>query len=328
MNDQLNFAARAAVAIILGSQLLACGESAPPASTSAAPGAASAPTAAPELKSLQAEITKLKAEVTRLQAENADLKQTPAALLLEVQKNAEALDPGKTAAALQALVNRFPSSPEAQTGGKLATALTAKIKAAADEKDRLARLGLKAIKVSASAELGGVSIKVNGFDLVKKWIFDDYGHQHFYREATRGNLYAVASVSISSKAKDPLLPGIGVYQAVGPNLVLLSPMAYEFQRWMDYGSYLGNGHDFRNDFSHTETIGFKAGAEVSEDYRSDVLFLVASKHACHKRETERFKNPPVFYTAGNCGMIKTTLTVDDFSQGNVVALRVLNVGKL
>lgn len=55
---------------------------------------------------------------------------------------------------------------------------------------------------------------------------------------------------------------------------------------MDYGSYLGNGHDFRNDFSHTSTIRFKPGIEISQDYRTEVLFLVASKQGCHTRRNE------------------------------------------
>lgn len=141
-------------------------------------------------------------------------------------------------------------------------------------------------------------------------------------------MYAVANVSITSKAQDPNLPGLGVYQVVGPKLIQLGTMQYEFQRWVDYGSYLGNYHDYRNDFSRTATIGFKPGLEISQDYRTDTLFLVASKQGCHTRSTERFKNPPVYYTEGNCQQLKTILTIDDFSSGGVVALRVLNAGKL
>jgi len=244
---------------------------------------------------LEAEVAKLRQQVQALEAENAELKATPSVLLSRVQEHIRAGDVGQARDALSLLLERHPDAPQATEGKRAVNALVASIEAKEREEERLKRLGFKALRQSSIFTWEGLKLSLSSAELTKRWAFDAYGSEWHYREAPRESLYLVAKLAITSKDKDPALPGIGVYSARGGELHQLGELSYEFSRWMNYGSYLGNGHDFRNDFEHTETIRFSAGTLVEAAERGNPLFLIAAAEGCHNRTYERFQNPPVKY---------------------------------
>jgi hypothetical protein len=105
-------------------------------------------------------------------------------------------------------------------------------------------------------------------------------------------------------------------------------MGYEFVRWEDYGSYLGNTADYGNDFAlTTKTIRFTTGLQVSTaELTNNAVFVVVKKINCFTRNYRRANNPPTSYIESNCGS-KSKLTLSDFDKEYVV-IKVFNRNKL
>jgi hypothetical protein len=115
---------------------------------------------------------------------------------------------------------------------------------------------------------------------------------------------------------------MAVYAADGAALTQVGSFRYRFARWADFGAYLGNHADFRNDFSHSSRIAFSTAAPVSEeDSKRRPLYVVATREGCHKRQQDRLLQPPIHYLPGKCDSLRKTLTVDDFSGGSLAVLR-------
>ena len=51
-----------------------------------------------------------------------------------------------------------------------------------------------------------------------------------------------------------------------------------FNRWEDYGTYLGNDHDFSNDFAKTSSIRFKIGVEVPNEITQKPYAIILKKN--------------------------------------------------
>ena len=101
-------------------------------------------------------------------------------------------------------------------------------------------------------------------------------------------------------------------------LTYLTTLDYEFTRWDDYGTYLGNDADFRNDFSHTKTIRFEIGSQISEEkIKNNPIFVVAGNENIFYRKYDRFERPPVRYLKSTYNY-KGTLKVEDFKQGYIL----------
>ncbi len=193
------------------------------------------------------------------------------------------------------------------------------------EKKKL--LGFKALKETSTAKVGEVSLRFSSINSVSQWNFDDYGSEYRLRKAERGNIYINAKVAISAENKDPLLPPIAVYKAENGELRLLGIMGYEFVRWKDYGSYLGNYADYGNDFSHTKTIPFSCGLEITQnDLSTNAILIVVKNENCFSRITNRLSNPPVSYKESTCN-VKNKLTIGDFDK-EYILLKVFNRIKL
>lgn len=125
-------------------------------------------------------------------------------------------------------------------------------------------------------------------------------------------------VGLSATAKkgvnDPDLPGFSIYWADGKILRKINDFDIRFSRWDDYGSYLGNDHDFGNNFAKTPTISFVIGAQISNDYLDKKpLYIVGTVSGCVHRSYERFRNPPVSY-AGICSDLSDALSIDDLTR--------------
>ena len=71
-------------------------------------------------------------------------------------------------------------------------------------------------------------------------------------------------MSVTSTEKNPDIPTLAIYSISGDKLIKEGTFRIEFARWDNYGSYLGNEPDTRNDFSKVNTVGFKLGCEVNE----------------------------------------------------------------
>lgn len=307
--------------LLLGLALPAMMSGCGPADKPAPRAAIAAPAAAPDDGR---EVEALRAEVARLTAENARLRLTPFALAAEVEAAARRDDATAAGAALKQLVEHFPHSPELTPARKRVEGLVAKLRAAEDQKKKLAALGFKALKVHSTFTHEGTALSVANAYLTRRWTFDSYGDGLGWRylDAERGQRLLVTRLAVSSTSKDPALFGIGLYQADGATMTLLGNLRYRFSRWQDFGAYLGTHADFRNDFSHSPRIPFSAGVALgdAESLRRP-LYLVATREGCHKRHYDRLVQPPVHYIPGDCGSLKKTLTVDDFRDGSLAVLR-------
>src|SRR5690606_5418775 len=128
----------------------------------------------------------------------------------------------------------------------------------------------------------------------------------------------LARISISSESKNPDLPPILAYQYFDGKLMLLGTLGYEFRRWKDYGSYLGNYADYGNDFAHSKTIPFNLGYESSEDnLKSGKVYVVMRKVNCFTRKNKDYGRPEIQYQMGICAP-KSTLEVSDFDNDYVL----------
>ncbi len=178
------------------------------------------------------------------------------------------------------------------------------------------------MKPTTIAKYGDLSLKFEKIWKGKRWTFDNYGSRYFFRDAQRGNSHILARVSITSKSNDPSLPPILVYQMNNGELKLLGTLRYEFRRWEDYGSYLGNYADYGNDFAHSKTIRFSCGVELSnEDLKSGNIYIILKKQGCFNRTKNEYGNPEIAYRKGNCNP-KVNLKVDDFD-GDYILLKKL-----
>ena len=104
------------------------------------------------------------------------------------------------------------------------------------------------------------------------------------------------SMSVTSTNKYPKIPEFAVYRIEGDEMKWEGVFTTEYARWSDYGSYLGNYHDSRNDFSKVSTVKFKLGCEVEESITKQPYAIVVKKQNVLSEEYDRFKNPPQYWT--------------------------------
>lgn len=270
-------------------------------------------------------IETLKAEMARLRAENAQLRLTPSGLAAEVEEAVKAGDVAKAQDSLNRLVERFPASPEVPVATPRVEALVAKLRAEQEEHKRLAAIGFKALKDTPVFSHGDTTVNLASANLGKTWKYDSYGHGWKYLEAEKGKKFLLVKATVASNSKEPLLPGIAAYVADGAVLTRLGNLRYRFARWQDYGSFLGNHADYRNDFAHTHKIPFSLGVALGDEQLGRrPIYLVATREGCHTRTYERLAQPPVHYVPGTCASLKPALTVDDFKNGSLAVLKRIN----
>jgi hypothetical protein len=222
-------------------------------------------------------------------------------------------------AAAEPLRSKFPSSPESATAEKRIVELTAKRDKEEAEAKRVAALGFKAFSPSARLEGDEATIALKAVGMKKTWTFDAYGSEYHYEEAEKGSTFVTAQVTASSKNKDPKLPGVALYVVDGSALVKIADFSYRFVRWDDYGSYLGNYADYRNDFAHSSSIALTIAASIENDKIKKPLYLLASRQGCYASSYGRFHNPPMSYFSNGCDTLKASMTAEDL-KGGAVAL--------
>jgi hypothetical protein len=259
-----------------------------------------------------------------IEAENRALRETPDGLLAAVEESLRTRDVEKAEMALKVLTDRHPESTQVASGSKLLEAARAKRRADEAEAKRMRELGFRALKANPVFAYGDTTITLSSVSISRTWSFDSYGSEYRYMEAEKGQKYITARVTVSSRSKGPELFGIAAYTLDGNRLVRLGTFDYRFVRWDDYGSYLGNTADYRNDFAHSSTIPFSLGLSADEANLKQTILLVVTREGCNTRMQDRFGRPPVSYFGGQCSSLKDTLSVDDFKGGALAVLRQIN----
>lgn len=275
----------------------------------------------------QSDYDKLQAELTECRKTVEDLQNTPQVRLTNGQQYYANNDFENAKKELNVLVEKYNGTEEAKKAQSIIADIEKQEKEKRDAEERKRTLGFKALKEKTSVSVEDVTVNFTSVNTGPQWIFDNYGREWRYRSAERGDIYLLSKISISSESKNPKLPPISVYKISNGSLSLIGTMGYEFSRWKDYGTYLGNNADFGNDFAHTKTIPFSCGLSLSkEDMNNEVIFVVVKNFNCFYRDYDRFSNPPVSYKSSSCG-VKSTLTVDDFDS-DYTLVKIFNKNKL
>lgn len=130
-------------------------------------------------------------------------------------------------------------------------------------------------------------------------------------------------MDVTSTSKDPNLPTLAFYSVQGDKLKLEGTFSVYFARWSDYGTYLGNEPDLKNDFSKVSTVKFKLGCELRSNLFSKPYVVVLKKENTQVRYEERFRNPPIYYYGS--ADYPQTLSIDNFNNGDYVAIKLANL---
>lgn len=228
---------------------------------------------------------------------------------------------------IDALQSYFPNSKEAAECSSLTERIDSKLAAIEAEKERIKALGFKALKPQTKVTIGYNSVAFSDIATGNKFIHDVYptytGSEWREHTADRGNKYITAAMDVTSTSKNPNIPTLAFYSIHGSRLSLEDTFRVDMARWSDYGTYLGNEPDLKNDFSKVSTVKFKLGCELPEEVFSKPYIVVLKKANTQVRNEERFRNPPIYYS-GNAGYPQT-LNIDDFNNDNYVAIKIANI---
>lgn len=272
----------------------------------------------------QSEINQLKQRISALEIENANLKLTPANLLESISSEVKKQNLQESKKLLADMISKYPLSPEKVKAEVLVKNLEQKLIRDAQEAERIKRLGFKAIHDNSRFESESMIVQIKSLGLTNYWAFNDYGHEHNYRRPSRDNILLVGHMAITSKDKGSNLPGLYVGSVNGDSINIIGEFQYEFARWKDYATYLGNYSDHGNDFDYTATIPFSAGIEISVNQSKQPLAIIATKNRPITRRYERFKNPPEWYET-NYSARPSTVTLEDMKTGKYHLLKYLNL---
>lgn len=190
----------------------------------------------------------------------------------------------------------------------------AKLKA---EQERIKALGFKALSPKTNFQIDYNKVALTSISIGTQFTYDVYDGGSYYNTADRGMKYISISMSVTSSVKDPKLPEVAIYSIHGDKMEEeLVYVSTKFARWSDYGCYLGNYHDDKNDFSKVSTVKFKVGIEISTELLSKPFAIVCKKENVLERKDERYHNPPVSYE----GFVsyKSTLTTKDFEKDYIL----------
>ncbi|WP_272022153.1 hypothetical protein [Olleya namhaensis] len=271
-----------------------------------------------QLSALKTELEQTKAELNNCATELTQIKNTAENRFIRAKKHLSNNDLKRAKSEFQGIVESFKGTNDAKMASKEITKIDNEIKQAELEAERKKALGYKILEPTTKVNFGDLSIRFEKIWKGKRWSFDDYGSQYFLRDAERGNSHIMARVSVTSEDNNPSLPPILVYQMNNGELQYLGTQGYKFRRWKDYGSYLGNYADYGNDFSHSKTIPFNCGIELSnDDLINGTIYVVLKKQSCFNRTKVDYGNPEIAYQESSCSP-KRILKVEDFDNDYVL----------
>jgi len=278
-----------------------------------------------KLQEYEIEISKLKQKLDLCKQENYELQNSPQNRLLKAKKFFHQKEYEKALVEYKNIIDKYPGSDEYKISKKEYKKVKNKLEKIKSEKARIKALGYKAIKAHIKFKINDVKMNFQKISIKRRWTFDSYGREWYYRDAEKGNSFIVATVKISSDKKNPKLPIISAYEMKDGVLHYIRMFTYKFRRWSSYGTYLGNEADFKNDFAYTKSIPFTLAVEVEKSVLKNPIFIVASKIESTAREYNRFSNPPVSYTI--LGLPKNILSIEDFENDNIL-IKIFNKKKL
>ena len=210
------------------------------------------------------------------------------------------------------LKNVFPNAPENTECAKMLEKIAAIEAAKKAEEERIKALGFKAIPQKTSIKIGYNTITLSSISIGRTFTFDYRSDEWTYREADRGTKYISAAMAVTSTDHAPNLPQFAVYKIEGGEFVYEESFDTVFARWEDYGTYLGNYHDSRNDFAKVSTVKFKIGVQISDGVLSKPYAIVVKNENGLTSSYDRYKNPPKSYV-GSVSYPRT-LSVEDFTK--------------
>lgn len=275
-----------------------------------------------QLSDLKTELKKTKVELSNCSAELTEIKNTAENRFIRAKKLLSEKNLNSAKIEFQGIIENFKGTKDAKAASKEITKIDKTIEQQRIESERKKALGYKVLKPTMRVKYDDLSLKFDKIWKGKRWSFDDYGNQYFLRDAERGNSHIMARVSITSEKNNPLLPAILVYQMNNGELKYLGTQGYKFRRWKDYGSYLGNHADYGNDFSHSKTIPFNCGIQLSnDDLKSGTIYVVLKKQGCFNRTKVDYGNPEIAYKESSCSS-KRILKVEDFDNDYVLLKKI------
>ena len=181
------------------------------------------------------------------------------------------------------------------------------------KKNDAQREGFKSVKETPVFATNSTQVKVKSAKKTNQWVTDRYDDYWIYYDADKDSSYFVLDADITSQDKNPKLPSlyVGIIAEDG-TIRDIKQMAYSFYRWEDYGTYLGNYSDSRNDFEKRDTVSFTLGVQLKkEDIKGQTVIVFSDKQECFRRSHDRFSNPPVSYYP-SCSAPSQAVTAVDF----------------
>jgi hypothetical protein len=156
---------------------------------------------------------------------------------------------------------------------------------------------IKQSKPSKSVTSGEVTVTVMATKSGKKWIYDRNDAEYSYAEADKDSQYHWLDLDIASESKEPQLPALFACRfSVAGEFEGCHPLRFEFHRWDDYGSYLGNYADSGNDFAKRDSVKFTAAFTATDTELASPTIIVAVP-GCQTRQQRRFQSPPEYYVS-------------------------------
>ncbi len=212
---------------------------------------------------------------------------------------------------IEKLNSLFPESKEAKSTPAIVDKINRLVEQKRAEEERIKALGFKALKASTVIKVDYNKVEISNISIGNTFTFDSYGDTYHYRSVDRGNKYISAAMKITSTEKDPDLPQVALYSITGDIMNYVGSFDTRFTRWRDYGAYLGNYGDDRNDFAKVSSVNFKIGYEAAEEIIKKPYALVMKKENALSRQYDRWSNPPYSYL-GSVDYPKF-LKLDDFT---------------
>jgi hypothetical protein len=275
-----------------------------------------------KLSELSTELEQTKAELNNCSTELTEIKNTAENRFIRAQKLLSESNLQGAKMEFQGIVDNFKGTKDATNASNEIAKIDKTVEQKRVEAERKKALGFKILEPVSTVKFDDLSLRFEKIWTGKRWSFDDYGSEYRLRDAQRGSKHILARVSISSETKNPSLPPVLAYQMNNGELELIGTLGYEFRRWKDYGSYLGNYADYGNDFAHSKTIPFNLGLQVSDDkFVGKTIYIVMKKTGCFERRKKDYGNPEIQYSEGICSA-KRTLKVEDFDNDYILLKKI------
>lgn len=228
---------------------------------------------------------------------------------------------------IKELKSCFPESEETKSTIALTEEINKKKAEIEEEKQRIKALGFKALQVAQSVTISENTVLFSNCQIGAKYTHDVYptygGTEWREHTADKGSKFISFNMDVTSTSKNPNIPTVAFYLIEGEKLIYKDVFWVNFARWSDYGCYLGNEPDLKNDFSKVNTVKFKVGLSLEDINFTKPYMIVLKKANKLARYTHAYDDPPVTYSGDM--EYPSSLSIDDFNNGEYVAIKIANL---